>query len=156
MPRTCKIKISEPLHSLKYLDFVAEPAENACEFIASKTEFLGIWGEFDEEIDDSFDWKSWAHWKELIDAIFNPEEPWFILVVHVIVIVFSFIAGLIYNKFRIRQLLIQKKEWQDKERLLMQQLWAALEEKLESKKDNEDLSLKLNEIKGSILIVEIL
>lgn len=151
MPRTCQVKIGDPCRTLTYLNFIADPLENACETIAQSTESLGIWGEVDAEVvEDSFDWRNWQHWKELITSVFDPTKQWFILTVHILLLVFGVLAGLLANRFRIRQLLIQKQEWLDKERLLMQQLWAALEEKLDVKKSLQDTKSLLTDDRRSL------
>ena len=151
MPRTCKVQIGDSLRTLTYLNFIADPLQNGCEFIAQKTEFLGIWGEFDDDIiEKAFNWTSFSDWKELLTKIFDPTQQGFILSVHVILILASLCIGMLMNRFRIRQLLIQKQEWLDKERLLMQQLWAALEEKLDTKKSLDDTKSKLVEDRRSL------
>jgi len=128
MPRFCTEKFSS-----------LEPVETFCEHIASKTPFLDqhLWGTFDAVEKASFNFKSLDDWKNLFNSIFDPSKQWFMLSLHVLVIFVSFCLGLLYDKFRIRQLLVQKADWEEKERLLMQQLWAALEEKLVVKKDLE-------------------
>ena len=50
-------------------------------------------------------------------------------------------------------LLHQKKEWQDKEKMLLNQLWAALEEKLEHKSMLNEAKIALERIKGEWFII---
>ena len=42
MPRLCQEVVAKKLNTMTYLKFLAEPGNNACEFMAEKLEFLGI------------------------------------------------------------------------------------------------------------------
>ena len=53
-----------------------------------------------------------------------------------------------YRRSTVLGLLHQKQQWQDKEKMLLNQLWAALEEKLEHKSMLNEAKIALEKIKG--------
>ena len=94
MPRTCATFIKNPLAHLKHLFFIANPAHDFCEFIAVRTPFLGIWGEFDAEETETL----W--YQNFLDSInqFINSQYGTLLLTSIILFIASFLIGLGFLK----------------------------------------------------------
>lgn len=135
MPRYCRVKAEEFSEN----QALSGPYQSICESIIP---YLGIDpGSNDEEgslVD--FIW-------ELASIIFDPTSCWFQIFVLVSVSVLSFLLGVYLRRTTIVNLLREKEAWIDKEKMLLSQLWSALEEKLEIKSSLGDSRTTLDKLK---------
>jgi len=138
---------------MTYLNFLAEPGNNACEFVAEKLDFLGIWGEFDVEVVEEVVEISWFDlywWKDWLVSLWAPDQLYFKLVVHILIGFCCFLLGLLTRRSRISDLLAENSQERTKSSQLMQQLWSSMEENLAHKGNNEKTKLHINDLKRDL------
>lgn len=155
MPRLCHETVFNKLNTMTYLNFLAEPGDFACEKVATQLDFLGIWGEFDtEQTEDYISWTDLEWWKEFLTSLWAPDKIYFKLIVHMLIGLACFLLGILYRYTKITQLQSDIKQYKNKTDLMMQQLWTALEEKLEIKTEIEKLKVDKDQIKRDFSLIE--
>jgi len=148
MPRTCHEIVFKKLDTMTYLNFLANPLEQACEKIAFSTgNSPSIWGTFDEEITIEYiSWTDMNWWREFLLSLWAPDKIYFKLIVHTLLVLAGFLLGILYRYSTIRSLKSENQTITNKTNTMMQQLWSTMEEKLtlknrvqalESEKDQE-------------------
>lgn len=135
MPRYCRVKAEEFSGS----QVIAGPYQSTCETIGG---WLGWDLGSDDEEGSIFDFL----W-EVAAVIFDPNSCWFQIFVLISVSVLSFLLGVYLRRTTIVNLLREKEAWIDKEKMLLSQLWSALEEKLEVKSSLGDSRKTLDKLK---------
>nr|XP_002128552.1 uncharacterized protein LOC100181668 [Ciona intestinalis] len=135
MPRYCKVKAREFSEN----DVASKAYENGCETIIP---YLGIDPGSD---DDDGSWIGFI-W-ETVKVALDPNSCWFQVFVLFLATGIAFMLGVYIRRRTIIGLLRQKEEWIDKEKMLLNQLWAALEEKLENKSMLHESRNSLEKIK---------
>ena len=155
MPRLCHETIYSKLSTMKYLNFLAEPGEQACEVVANKLDFLGIWGEYDPDaIPEYIPWTDLNWWKEFLMSLWAPDKIYFKLIIHVIIGISCFLLGLLYRWNKIRELNNLIEEHKNKSSILSQQLFSIMQEKLEIKKEKEELKMENAEVTRDLSLIE--
>lgn len=153
MPRLCQEVVAKKLDTMTYLKFLAEPGNNACEFMAEKLEFLGIWGEFDQDVGEMVEEISWFDldwWKEWLLSLWAPDQLYFKFVVHMLIGLCCYLLGLLTRRSRILDLREANHQERNKNSQIMQQLWKAMEENITYKNEQEKSKLALNDVKRDL------
>lgn len=151
MPRLCRETVAKQLETMTYLKFLAEPGNNACEFVADKMEFLGIWGEFDiEEVIEPAGWLDLGWWKECLFSLWAPDQMYFKFVVHVMIGMSCYFLGLLTRRSRLADLRDANQRERTKSAQVMQQLWSSMEENIQYKGEREKLKLEMTDVKRDL------
>ncbi|XP_039265846.1 uncharacterized protein LOC120341411 [Styela clava] len=135
MPRYCRVKAEE---------FSSNPGisgsyQSVCESVIP---LLGIDPGSD---DDEESWFTFAF--NIALTVLDPKSCWFQIFILFMVAGVAFMLGVYLRRRTILGLLRQKEEWIDKEKMLLNQLWAALEEKLEAKAMMQESRTSLDKVK---------
>jgi len=134
MPRYCKELVGKFTSESTMMTSVYQ---KTCEYVLP---FVG----FDVGQDET---GYWQMFKESITSYSFVYSYAFQAFMFFMCMLFCFVVGIYVRRSTVLGLLHQKKEWQDKEKMLLNQLWAALEEKLEHKSMLNEAKIALEKIK---------